>query len=311
MSHIKQTQQTSVLRSQVNSRPQRRVDQSENRPIGHGRAHVQTGVAQTNIRPVSTRTDNMHPLPKGAPPISEVETHSILKRSLSKLRIKDAISPSKHNTVQAQAKRGPLQPASKIPQAPAPSTARIIGARPDQSAFVVHGLTPPRTRHMHQNDTQQNAQQKPHAVSPARDKNNADIRSKAMQLGIFKISETDLKDRFQFLEEIGTFMTHQFDIDVPSIQALTDMYCSVLTNTQALANGAASGPSKPCDLLTTFPAPPTAHSRSSSSPALAITPSTTAPTSVRLLSNSASASINTRLQPEPNGCGTSSKCCVL
>ena len=50
--------------------------------------------------------------------------------------------------------------------------------------------------------------------SPAADKKMADVRLKAMQLGIFKINEPDLKERYQFLNEIGMYSI----LDLPSAQ---------------------------------------------------------------------------------------------
>ena len=222
MSHIKQSQQTrnTITKStQLTNRSQRR-DQLELRPL---RDRSQADAVQTVVRSVSTRTDAKHTdigktTPKSARTLN-IDSTNILKRSLSKLRLKDATSPDARRTT-AQSKRQPLQPTSRIPQATAPtSSTRIIGARPEQSAFVVHGLAPSgvkqahtaRQDHLHPNATRQqernenqfNAPAAIQTLSPASPKDKAEVRMKAMQLGIFKISEDDLKERYQFLNEIG------------------------------------------------------------------------------------------------------------
>nr|CDI52014.1 kinase-like protein [Melanopsichium pennsylvanicum 4] len=214
MSHIKQTQQT--RKPIVKSTQLTRQSQTQRR--NQAQIFHQTGSAQTNVRSVTTRTDAKHTdCNTGAP--RSADSISLLKRSLSKLRIKD-VSPSKSDT--AQSKRQPQQLASKIPQATAPpaSSARILSTRSEQSAFVVHSLAPFNAKQIRRRDAGTNVtRQKAHMkeadlkhlhersnaqqLSPVADKNMADIKMKAMQLGIFKISEADLKERYQFLNEIG------------------------------------------------------------------------------------------------------------
>lgn len=220
MSHVKQTQQTrnNVVKStQLTARTQRR-DQLDAHQTQHSRP-------QNLGRAVSTWTDAKwsdmgKTTPKRAGNDADTESLGLLKRSLSKLRIKDATSPNSKQR-SAQHKRQPLQPASKIPQATAPpSTTRYIASRPDRPAFVLHGLAPPSTKQIHashhgQHDTKAAGQrqhdrhlQAPTAIqyiSPARDRDTSEVRRKAMQLGIFKIGEAELKERYQFLNEIGEF----------------------------------------------------------------------------------------------------------
>lgn len=211
MSHIKQTHQTRgpvIKSSQL-------TNQSQRRDLGTVRAYHSS--AQTVVRSVSTRADTKHTVTGKTTPKTalNVDSTNILKRSLSKLRIKDA-SPNKQKS--AQPKRQPLQPASKIPQATA-TAIHVIGTQPEHSAFVVHSLAPPhRQDHLPTKATRQvqyaekrNEQQLqgPTAIlpfSPTGDKKTAEVRMKAMQLGIFKISEADLKERYQFLNEIGEYI---------------------------------------------------------------------------------------------------------
>ena len=221
MSQIKQSQQTRrpvVKSTQLTSRSQR--SEKTNGWSQNGEA------AQAKVPSMSTRLDAKHTVTGRTPAQSatlQVESTNLLKRSLSKLRIKESISPNKQKSA-AQSKRQPLQPLSKIPQPTAPgSCTRILGTDVEQSAFVLHTLAPPRDQppssrpihHLQSNTPRQrddldnrNASQ-PYAptaipsLSPIADKNPAEVRMKAMQLGIFKISEADLKERYQFLNEIG------------------------------------------------------------------------------------------------------------
>ncbi|SPO21802.1 related to CHK1 - Serine/threonine kinase [Ustilago trichophora] len=208
MSHIKQTQQTRapvVKSTQLTNQSQRR-DQATVRAYNSS--------AQTLLRSVSTRADSKHTVTEQTAPKSalNVDSTNILKRSLSKLRIKDA-SPNKQKS--AQPSRQPLQPATKIPQATV-TAARVISTQPQHSAFVVHSLAPHhRQGHLLTNAARQveyaeksneKQLQGPTAIypfSPPGHKKTAEVRMKAMQLGIFKISEADLKERYQFLNEIG------------------------------------------------------------------------------------------------------------
>lgn len=215
MSHIKQIQQT----RQLGAKSTHLTDRSQG-----GRAHgpSKSGATQTMLRSLSTRAEAKHTDTGRAPPSQatlDVGSINILKRSLSKLRIRE--SPTKQNVVQPS--RQPLQPASKIPQSKAPvPSARILGARPDRSAFVVHPLAPAKQNHTlhrdysqksnlphqhhHQEERIERQEYVPttnHLLSPSADQKSTEVRKKAMQLGIFKISEADLKERYQFLNEIG------------------------------------------------------------------------------------------------------------
>lgn len=181
------------------------------------------------LRSVSTRNDAKHAevgkaQQKRAVSELNVNSTSLLKRSLSKLRIKDA-SPNRQKA--PQSKRPPLSATSKIPQATAPAatTSRILGSRPDQSAFVLHSYTPLTTKQMNARphdglelpSAERTKSHKDrhganlhvstafHQLSPKPDTKTTEVRMKAMQLGIFKISEADLKERYQFLNEIGKY----------------------------------------------------------------------------------------------------------
>lgn len=239
MSHIKQTQQTNnkvAKASQTTNRIAKR-DQTEVRSSIQSRS-------QTSARSVSTRTEvkqngSTVSVIKSVSPRLHPDSTNILRRSLSKLRIKEAISPSKQKPSQAQREaqkersaqqqRAPLQPISKIPQAtaPNPSSTRIIGGPrldkpvPTADTFVTSRADQPNSARqdlLHHNAIRQRDlperrdERTSHFAalaktqSPATDKKTADVRLKAMQLGIFKISEADLKERYQFLNEIGTYL---------------------------------------------------------------------------------------------------------
>ncbi|EST06321.2 Protein kinase domain protein [Kalmanozyma brasiliensis GHG001] len=189
---------------------------------------LKAGHAQKHIRPLTTRND-AEPIrtgktqPRGAVCNPIGDSTSLLKRSFSKLRIKDAISPSRLKPPQAT--RQHLAPASKIPQATSPASHTHISSnrRPDPSAFVVPSFASPETKltsttqHKglqpstprqadHPHDHYENVPlptSVTHQSSPAADKKTTEIKMKAMQLGIFKISEEDLKERYQFLREVG------------------------------------------------------------------------------------------------------------
>ncbi|KAJ1039086.1 hypothetical protein NDA10_000970 [Ustilago hordei] len=232
MSHIKQTQQTN---NRVAKAPQ-----LTSRPPRLGGTEVRSRPpAQIVSRSVSTRTDSKQAagtvsVIKSVSPRLQPDSASILKRSLSKLRLKDAISPSKQKPAQTQrdaqkqhsapGQRAALQPTSKIPQVSAPaSSTRILGACAEQPGRINEALSPAyatqthltRQDHLQYDANRQRVQLerrndntlhpavpvKKH--SPAADKKMADVRLKAMQLGIFKINEPDLKERYQFLNEIG------------------------------------------------------------------------------------------------------------
>ncbi|SJX61155.1 related to CHK1-Serine/threonine kinase [Sporisorium reilianum f. sp. reilianum] len=227
MSHIKQSGQSTLARQPIikSSQLTSRTPKLDSHPKQNG--HVSTVDAHSMLRSVSTRNDAKHtevckPQTKRAVSELNVSSTNILKRSLSKLRIKDA-SPARQKPP-SQSKRPPLSATSKIPQATAPATtSRILGARPEQSAFVLHNFTPlttKQTNRQHHEELQlppaaktkshQDRHGVPlfasnaiHQLSPRPDTKTTEIRMKAMQLGIFKISEADLKDRYQFLNEIG------------------------------------------------------------------------------------------------------------
>lgn len=237
MSHIKQTQQTN---NRVAKAPQ----------LTSRSPRLDCTAAQIVSRSVSTRTDSKQAagtvsVIKSVSPRLQPDSASILKRSLSKLRLKDAISPSKQKLAQAQrdaqkqhsapGQPAALQPTSKIPLASAPaSSTRILGACAEQPGRVNETLSPAyatqthltRQDHLQYDANRQRVQSerrndntlhpavpvKKH--SPAADKKMADVRLKAMQLGIFKISEPDLKERYQFLNEIGMYSI----LDLPSAQ---------------------------------------------------------------------------------------------
>ncbi len=88
------------------------------------------GDAQRVIRPVSTRNDaepnhTGKTQPRGGVSHRNGDSTSLLKRSLSKLRLNDATSPNRQKPPQAT--RQHLAPASRIPQATSPaSCTRII-----------------------------------------------------------------------------------------------------------------------------------------------------------------------------------------
>lgn len=201
MSHIKQTQQTSRSAgrsSALQGQPARRANAEHS--VAQMRSEAST--AASTIRSIPTRADQKHHdriakanIKEQNSSNPEVGSPNLLKRSLSKLRIKDAFSPSsKQDTTST---RRPLQPASRIPQAtvPAPSH-RAIGSR--------FGRSPAKAKNVHDRCAKKCPSPSPaHAQSPLRGKDVADIRFKAMQLGVFKITEADLKDRYQFLNEIG------------------------------------------------------------------------------------------------------------
>lgn len=187
------------------------------------------GDAQRVIRPVSTRNDaepnhTGKTQPRGGVSHRNGDSTSLLKRSLSKLRLNDATSPNRQKPPQAT--RQHLAPASRIPQATSPaSCTRIISNHPDRSAFVFHSLGSPDTKptsasqRTHLQPTSSRQADHHHdrygtsppgstlipKPSPAAANKAAEVRMKAMQLGIFKISEPDLKERYQFLNEIGKY----------------------------------------------------------------------------------------------------------
>ncbi|CDW98184.1 hypothetical protein [Sporisorium scitamineum] len=220
MSHIKQSGQTTMTRPPIvkSSQLTSRTPKSDL----YSTQHPHTVDAHRMLRSVSTRNDTKYTesckTQKRAVSDLNVTSSNILKRSLSKLRIKDA-SPGRQKP--PTSKRPPLSAASKIPQATAPmTTSRILGRRPDQSAFVLHSFTPhnskrtdisqyhdlhlpPTGRTKSHHDQYAAGHATIHQLSPKPDTKTTENRMKAMQLGIFKLSEADLKERYQFLNEIG------------------------------------------------------------------------------------------------------------
>ncbi|GAK62976.1 kinase-like protein [Moesziomyces antarcticus] len=230
MSNVKQSQPTRhKLTKPVPSAPSTRSMGRNNQrdPIDADHS-VQVrrplGPAPTASRSVSSRIDSKcigttKSIHRALAPPSRLQppqSTSILKRSLSKLRIRDPTSPdSRHKSPQTN--RSVQQVASKIPQATAPTStfSRVIRGHPAQSAFVVHDLPLSQSK-LQSNRPQQYAstaaappQKLPQRASPSHSTTSSspykadEVRMKAMQLGIFKIAEADLKDRYKFLNEIG------------------------------------------------------------------------------------------------------------
>lgn len=233
MSNVKQSQPTRhKLTKPVPSAPSTRSMGRNNQrnPIDADHS-VQVrrplGPAPTASRSVSSRIDSKcigttKSIHKALAPPSRLQppqSTSILKRSLSKLRIRDPTSPdSRHKSPQTN--RSVQQVASKIPQATAPTStfSRVIRGHPAQSAFVVHDLPLSQSK-LQSNRPQQYAstaaappQKLPQRASPSHSTTSSspykadEVRMKAMQLGIFKIAEADLKDRYKFLNEIGKLL---------------------------------------------------------------------------------------------------------
>ncbi|TKY85047.1 hypothetical protein EX895_006127 [Sporisorium graminicola] len=200
-----------------------RTPELQSHPSQHGQPR--TVDARRMLRSVSTRNDakSNHDCTTQKRAVSDltVSSGNILKRSLSKLRSKEA-SPGRQKHVQP--KRPPPLATSKIPQATAPATtSRILGTRPEQSAFILHNFMPLTAKHTnkphyydhqslsagtikpHKDSYESNlfTSSAVHQLSPKPDTKTTEVRMKAMQLGVFKISEPDLKERYQFLNEIG------------------------------------------------------------------------------------------------------------
>ncbi|GAC97191.1 likely protein kinase [Pseudozyma hubeiensis SY62] len=188
----------------------------------HGASEI--GHARKIVRPVSMRKDAKHTetavsQSKAAATFLPEESNSILKRSLSKLRIKDGLSPDRRKA-EIQSRRQPLASASKIPQATAPTpNAHIITARSDKAAFVLHNVAnsdtmcADKSRHKNGSPAENHPDRSAdhhygfsgtHQLSPIAKTRSEEVKTKAMQLGIFKVSEADLKERYQFLNEIGS-----------------------------------------------------------------------------------------------------------
>lgn len=226
MSHIKQSGQPMPTRSGVKAHQLNAKPTSSDLHLAQ-LDRSRPGDAQRVIRPVSTRNDaepnhTGKTQPRGGVSHRIGDSTSLLKRSLSKLRLKDATSPNRQKPPQST--RQHLAPASKIPQATSPaSCTRIISNHPDRSAFVLHSLGSPDTKQtsasqrIHLQPTSPRQAEYHHdrygtsplgttlipKPSPLAANKAVDVRMKAMQLGIFKISEPDLKERYQFLNEIG------------------------------------------------------------------------------------------------------------
>lgn len=230
MSHTKRTQLANK-ESKQSSHTSNRIAVREHvdaRPNVNGRSHI--GAAQTIARPVATRTGAKHTDYSKLPTSIEIDSYNLLERSLSKLRSKGAI-PTVAKEKVAQLKRRPLQPTSTVPQAaPSALPTRIFEGRSKEPAFVVHDIPSSRQDYeTRQDQPLPNGKSVRKAIgericshlhgsvatrttSPARDKDVAGIRMKAKQLGIFKISEADLKERYRFLNEIGKCTTRVLDI---------------------------------------------------------------------------------------------------
>lgn len=224
MSHVKQAGQNPVRKHITKStQPASRLAKLDLNASDHGASEI--GHARRMVRPVSTRKDAKHTetadsLSRTAASILPEESSSILKRSLSKLRIKDGFSPDRRKA-DVQSRRLPGVSASRIPQATAPSTnAHIITSRPDQASFVLHDVACPGTvrsdksrkkkevpmqHHSDRNASHHHRISGTHQPSSSAKTRSEEVKTKAMQLGIFKVSEADLKERYQFLNEIGMY----------------------------------------------------------------------------------------------------------